>query len=114
MADVPRLGPELEPGAALGSGQEVNTRLQPLSGVTMAPAALIVLENRRRKRPIRARLENNLRGGREEQSRGEGEADRQQGGQTHRGRGEPGGGARRARPLYLLPLPPSRSSSYPR
>lgn len=36
-----------------GLGQEINRRLPNLSGVTVAPAAVIVLPNRRRKSPIR-------------------------------------------------------------
>lgn len=56
MTDVP----ELKNRATVGSGQEINSRLSRLSGVTVAPAVVIVLLNRRRKRPIRRRLENNL------------------------------------------------------
>lgn len=70
---MPRL--ESESGATLRSAQEINRRLLRLSGVTVAPAAVIVLLNRRRKRPIRLGLENNLRGafvpGQEGWSRGE-------------------------------------------
>lgn len=53
---------ELKNRATVGSGQEINSRLSRLSGVTVAPAVVIVLLNRRRKRPIRRRLENNPTG----------------------------------------------------
>lgn len=70
MEDVP--GPS---SATLSSGQEINKPLPRHSGVTVAPAVVIVLQNRRRKRPIRLRLENNLRGafipGHERWSKGE-------------------------------------------
>lgn len=85
-------GLENQSRATLRSGQEINRRLPRLSGVTVAPAAVIVLLNRRRKRPIRLGLENNLRGafipGKEGWSRGErrgGGGGRQQEGQTEGG-----------------------------
>lgn len=56
---VPSWSPSAERHS--GSGQEVNRRLPRLSGVTAAPAAVIVLPNRRRKCPIRLGLENNPR-----------------------------------------------------
>lgn len=62
MADVPILSSSPRSRAKPSQGQEINRRLPRLSGVTVAPAAVIVLLNRRRKRPIRHRLENNLRG----------------------------------------------------
>lgn len=96
--------------ATVRSGQETNSSLPRLSGVTAAPAAVIVLLNRRRKRPIRFRLENNLRGAfvpvQEWGSRGE--VRETAGGRT-------GVGVERKQDvlgLYLLPLPLSHSSSY--
>lgn len=59
MADVPCQNWSRE--ATLGSGQETNRRLPRPSGVTEAPAAEIVLLNRRRKRPIRKQSEGSLR-----------------------------------------------------
>lgn len=107
-----RAGPELEPEsrATLKPGQEINRRLPRLSGVTVAPAAVIVLLNRRRKRPIRLRLENNLRGafipGQEGWNRGERweEGDSREDKQ----RWEECGGWREARSAW--PLPSSSSS----
>lgn len=103
--------PELKPKsrATVRSGQEINSCLARLSGVTVAPAAVIVLLNRRRKRPIR--LENNLRGAvvpvQEGWSRGEG-------GDSRRDKRGQGGVERKqdVLGLYLLPLPLSHSSSY--
>lgn len=86
MVDVPWSELECESRATLRPGQEINRRLPRLSGVTVAPAAVIVLLNRRRKRPIRLGLENNLRGalvpGQEGWSRGE---RRETAGGTNRG-----------------------------
>ena len=82
-----RACPELvcENRESLRSGQEINRRLPRLSGVTVAPAVVIVLLNRRRKRPIRGwktiwgvlsflgwRGGAEVRGGREQQGQTEG------------------------------------------
>lgn len=51
---------ELQNAAAVGFGTgNKQPSLQTQWGVTVAPAVAIVLLNRRRKRPIRSRLENN-------------------------------------------------------
>lgn len=104
-----------------GLGQEVNSCPSRLSGVTVAPAVVIVLQNRRRKRPIRRRLENNrmrIRGVLFLWRRGGARGRRAVVGKRPRGWGVRGGrGTQRKQDVlgsasYLLPLPPSRSSSY--
>lgn len=106
-------GPESR--ATLSSGQEINTPLPKLSGVTVVSAAMIVLLNRRRKHPIRLRLENNLRGAfilvQERWSRGEGKKEE---GDSRRDkqRGEGMEVKQDVLGFYLLPHPLSRSNSY--
>lgn len=90
MPAAPETKPESR--ATVRSGQKINSRLPRLSGVTAAPTAVIVLLNRRRKRPIRVRLNNNLKKGgggfvpvQEGRSRGEG---METAGEDKQGRGE--------------------------
>lgn len=104
-----RAGPEGR--ATLDLGQEINRLLPRLSGVTVVSAAVIVLLNRRRKRPIRLRLENNLRvalvPGQERWSKSEGKKEE---GDSRRDkqRGEQWGDGSKARCAW--PLPSSSSS----
>lgn len=110
-----RAGFEPESGAVRRSAQETNRRLPRLSGVTVAPAAVIVLLNRRRKRPIRPEQKTiwgellflGRRGGAEVRRGGGTE-----GGTNRGGKDEGVEGMQEVLGLYLLPLPLSRCSSY--